>query len=181
MNKRFFFDADGVLFEYDRDAYCGENPLYLQKNRHYFRNLEPDRKMLKLMDSLNREIRYSKDEIFILTSLTNNGAIFNEHFHDKIISFNKWYPYIDIDHILISNTSKRDAVEYITNNPIRNEDVLIDDYNKNLIEWQDAGGTSIKYCNGINNPLSFDGLKLNDKTDEKENSITKMLDLLLNL
>jgi hypothetical protein len=90
----------------------------------------------------------------------NNGAIFNEHLHDKIFSLDKWVPYIDIDHILISVTSKRDAVEYIMNHELTSNDVLIDDYNKNLNDWRNAGGTAIKYCNGINSPDSFSGPRI---------------------
>lgn len=156
----FFFDADGVLFRYDRDAYVGEDPLWLRKNSHYFRNLEPDRRLLKVMDNLFKEIRYTGDNVYILTSLVNNGMIFNEHFHDKIVSFNKWFPYIDIDHIIISSGPKREVVEYITDNTLSDTDILIDDYNKNLLDWERSGGTSIKYCNGINNPDSFNGMRI---------------------
>lgn len=160
MNRRYFFDADGVLMHYERDAYVGENPRWLRKNEHYFRNLEPDRKMLKVFDELNRIFRYTQDELFILSSLSNNGMIFNEHLHDKLVSFNTWYPYMDIDHIIISVGPKRDVVEYITNNPVSSKDILIDDWNKNLEEWKKSNGTSVKYCNGINNPESFAGHKI---------------------
>ena len=57
-------------------------------------------------------------------------------------------------------TSKNDAVEYIKDHELTRDDILIDDYNKNLTEWSQKGGTSIKYCNGINNPDSFEGIKL---------------------
>lgn len=174
--KNFFFDADGVLFKYDRDAYCGEHPIWLRKGNHYFRDLEPDRKMLKAVDLLSREIRYTGDSIYILTSLVNNSMMFNEHFHDKIISFQKWYPYIDIDHILISSGPKREAVEYITGNSITDRDILIDDYNKNLEEWRTNGGTSIKYCNGINNPHSFNGSKIG-YDESSEEILQRLLDI----
>lgn len=164
MNRRYFFDADGVLFQYERDAYTGENPRWLKKNGHYFRNLAPDVKMLECMDILHNKVRYTGDEIFILTSLRSDGLIFNEHLHDKIVSFQKWYPYVDIDHILIATSPKRDTVEYITNNEITKRDILIDDFNKNLHEWQQAGGIAIKYCNGINTPASWSGGKFINET-----------------
>lgn len=158
--KTYYLDLDGFIVQYELDAYVGENPKYLRKNEHYFKNLKPDRKALELVDKLHEQCRYTGDEMFILTSIAMNGAIFNEHFHDKITWVHEWLPYIDIDHILISVTSKRDAVEYIRNHQLTENDILIDDYNKNLQDWRKAGGTSIKYCNGINNPDSFDGLKL---------------------
>ena len=175
--KKYFFDADGVLFLYERDAYVGENPVWLRKNEHYFRNLKPDKKMMEVVDKLHQKSRYTDDEIFILTSLRNDGVIFNEHFHDKITSFNKWFPYIDINHIIIATSSKRDTVEFITNNPISDSDILIDDFNKNLTEWSDAGGKSVKYCNGINNPFSWPGLKINENNDTADQIIEKIIKL----
>ena len=36
-------------------------------------------------------------------------------------------------------------------------DVLIDDYNKNLEDWREHGGLAVKYLNGINSADSFSG------------------------
>jgi 5'(3')-deoxyribonucleotidase len=133
--------------------------------------------MLELVDMLNAKLRYTGDTIYILTSLSDNGMIFNEHLHDKIVSFHEWFPYIDIDHVLISTGPKRDTVEYITNHVIKSNDILIDDYNKNLEEWRAAGGTSVKYCNGINNPNSFDGQKIGHYSSDA----SQMLNILMSL
>lgn len=157
MSKNYYFDMDGVAVKYDRSAYVGKHPLFLKKNQHYFRDLEPDRKILEVIDLLYQQSRYTGDNIYMLTSLMMNGAIFNEHFHDKVIWNNNWLPYLDINHILISVTSKRDAVEFIHNHCLTENDILIDDWNKNLIDWKAAGGTAFKYCNGLNSPHSYDG------------------------
>lgn len=176
MKKTYYLDMDGFLVKYDINAYAGENPLYLRKNEHYFRHLEPDRKALEFVDRLHARCRYTGDEMFILTSININGAIFNEHFHDKIYWNHIWLPYIDIDHILISVTTKRDAVEYIHNHKLTENDILIDDYNKNLFDWKASGGTSVKYCNGINNPSSFSGPKLfsTDSVDKMMEDINRI-------
>lgn len=158
--KRYYIDMDGVIVKYDRDGYIGENPRWLRSNGHYFRDLPPDRRMLAFVDKLVEICRYTGDELFVLTSLPAKGPIFNEQFHDKIVWLNKWLPAIDIDHILISVTTKRDAAELINDCVLTKDDILIDDYNKNLIDWEKANGTSVKYCNGINNPDSFNGKKL---------------------
>lgn len=160
MKKNYYFDVDGVLALYDRTAYEGDEPEFMKKNGHYFRNLEPDRKMLEVIDRMHQNARYTGDSIYILTSLPVNGAIFNEQMHDKITWIMQWMPYLKIDDILISVTSKRDAVEYIHNHILTKTDVLIDDYNKNLRDWSKVGGTSVKYCNGINSPESFNGTKI---------------------
>lgn len=158
--KRYYIDMDGVLVKYDRNAYKGDNPRFLRPNEHYYRDLEPDRKMLAFVDELIHSCRYTGDEVFILTSLPLSGSLFNEQFHDKIVWLSRWVPAIDIDHIIISVTNKRDAAEYINDCKLTANDILIDDYNKNLVEWNNANGTAIKYCNGINNPESFNGKKL---------------------
>lgn len=160
MHRNYYFDMDGVVVEYNIGAFTGDDPLYLQKNAHYFRDLEPDYRMLEVIDTMFKRSRYSGDHIYLLTSIPMNGAIFNEHFHDKITWINKWLPYLDINSILISVTSKRDAVEYIQNHQLSEKDILIDDYNKNLMDWQKNGGVSVKYCNGINTPESFDGIRV---------------------
>ena len=160
MHRSFYIDMDGVLMKYDKEAYTGENPIWLQKNAHYFRDLPPDRKALEFIDRLWEKCRYTGDEVFILTTLPMNSAMFNEHFHDKMLPLNKWVSYIDIEHILISVTAKNEAVEYIRDHKLTQNDVLIDDYNKNLASWQNAGGTAVKYCNGINDPNSWNGPKI---------------------
>lgn len=174
MDKNYYFDMDGVVAEYKKEAYTGEDPLWLRKNQHYFRDLNPDRKMLEVIDRMHQRSRYTGDRIYLLTSIPMNGAIFNEHFHDKISWAGTWLPYLGIDAILISVTSKRDAVEYIQNHQLSSNDILIDDYNKNLVDWQTHGGISVKYCNGQNNPESFTGPKI--YRDDSAESIIKLLD-----
>lgn len=160
MNKNYYFDMDGVVVEYDRKAYAGEDPLYLKKNAHYYLNLEPDRTMLEVIDRMHQNSRYTGDHIYILTSIHLGGSIFNEHLHDKVTWLSRWLPYLDINSILFSVTSKRDAAEYIMNHKLSENDILIDDYNENLNDWENHGGISVKYCNGINDPKSFPGRKI---------------------
>ena len=130
--------------------------------------------MLEVIDRMHQRSRYTGDRIYLLTSIPMNGAIFNEHFHDKISWARTWLPYLGIDAILISVTSKRDAVEYIQNHQLSSNDILIDDYNKNLVDWQKHGGISVKYCNGQNNPESFTGPKI--YRDDSAESIIELLD-----
>lgn len=163
--KNYYFDMDGVVALYDKSAYTGKNPKFLRKNEHYFLNLEPDRKMLEVIDNLYQKSRYTGNHIYLLTSISMNGAIFNEHFHDKILWASKWLPYLSIESILISVTSKRNAVEYIKDHKLSQNDILIDDYNKNLKEWNEAGGTAVKYLNGINSAKSYSLTKIKHTDD----------------
>ncbi len=161
---------DGCIVRYEREGYAGEEPPFLKKNGHYFGNLKPDENMLELMYRLYLMQVADPEayQVYVLTSIAGGSAIFNEHFHDKIVWLSKYAPYIDINHVLISVTSKRDAAEYITNHTITRKDILIDDFNRNLNEWVAAGGTAIKYYNGINSPDSFNGNHLRyDSTTDK--------------
>lgn len=170
MKRNFYFDMDGVLAVYEREAYIGsfeknafekEKPTFLQKNKHYFLNCKPDMKMLHVIDILWSAIRtghYGLDpesQIFIVTSIANHGTIFNEQFHDKIAWIGKWIPYFPIENLYVSVTEKREIGEMINNRLISFNDILIDDYNKNLQNWSAAGGRALKYCNGINDPSSW--------------------------
>ncbi len=176
MDRNYYFDIDGVIAIYHLEDYLGENPRYLRKNEHYFRNLNPDRTMLEVVDQMHQRSCYTGDHIYLLTSLPIEGSIFNEHFHDKIAWVNHWLPNLDISAILISITSKRDAAEYINNHKLSEKDILIDDYNKNLKDWAHHGGVAVKYCNGINSPASFDGIKI-FHNDTAENIIAQLNDI----
>ncbi len=174
--RHYFFDADGVLFRYERHAYAGLKPLYIQPNKHYFRDLKPDLKMLNLIQKLTLH-KKSSDEIYILTSVPNNELTINEHRSDKKFSFAKWYPSVKPCNIIISVIPKPDAAQHTIGTRLSSHDILIDDYNKNLNDWQSAGGTGIKYCNGINTPATFSGTKINKQTD----SVNHMLNVLLSI
>ena len=36
MDKNYYFDMDGVVAEYKKEAYIGEDPLWLRKNHSRF-------------------------------------------------------------------------------------------------------------------------------------------------
>lgn len=51
---------------------------------------------------------------------------------------------------------------------IKANDILIDDYTPNLLAWEAAGGTGIKFMNGINGTKgTWDGIRI-DKKDTPE-------------
>lgn len=156
-----YFDLDGVLMLYERDAYISENgrlPIYLLPGHHYFRDRQPDKWVLHLLEILMAHQRAtdSKDKTFILSSI-KVGNMFNEHFHDKLLRTMELIPQMPIENILFSVSEKHDCVPFITGKKLSTQDVLIDDFNPNLNAWTEAGGTAFKYCNGINNPSSYDG------------------------
>ena len=149
--KNYYFDMDGVLAQYERKAYEGDHPQWMEPGKHYFRSLPADKRIMQLIDSLHKACRYTDDHIFIITSI-QTGPMFNEHMHDKILWLNEHFPYFQISDILIATTPKNDVAEYLHGRVLSHRDILVDDYNKNLAEWQNAGGISVKYLNGLNSP-----------------------------
>lgn len=162
--RNYYIDMDGVLAVYDREAYKGDDPIWLQKGGHYFRDCKPDAAALQMAYGLYCYCLENGGNVYALTSLPANGPIFNEQVHDKQNWLRKYAPFIDTSHTLFCMTSKRDVVEYICNHELTKNDILVDDYNKNLNEWKQSGGTAIKYCNGLNDPNSFDGFSIRSDT-----------------
>lgn len=165
---------DGVLVKYSRQAYEGENPKYLRKGEHYYRDLLPDAKMQQVCKRLHDD---ENNKVFILTSITNDSKLYAEHIGDKKLWLEKYCPFIDTDTQLITTiSSKRDiinALYYPNKTTLQPNDILIDDFNRNLTEWRASGGTAIKYLNGINSPDSYNGLNIN--VESTADDIIKLL------
>lgn len=184
-----YFDMDGVAIRYDRSGYVEPNPPFMQKGTHYFRHLPPDEKMIKVIRILLTDYKDSVN-VFMLTSVCNIGSICLEQITDKIESVNEHIPELDTDTQFLAAVSsdKPDIAEFIKmfqqNGVLLNgaklgmDDILIDDWNKNLESWRAAGGRAVKYCNGINSPESFNGLILDENMSAED--IVKMLTVHLN-
>lgn len=149
----YWFDMDGVLVKYDRSGYIGEQPMYLRKGVHYFRDLQPDKKAMTVLKALSEK---SEHKIYILTTVTNIGALYKEHVLDKIDWLHRHCPFINTETQFVpAISSKRDVIESLRKpnaKMITRDDILIDDFNKNLNEWTIAGGLAVKYLNGLNSP-----------------------------
>lgn len=158
----FWFDMDGVLVKYNKNDFIGDNPPFLQLNKHYFRNLEPDNLMVKTLRYLHK---FTNHDIYILTTVSSDSDVQKEQISDKSMWLNKHCPFIDIKNQFIPVTDNKTATAINILNNIYNTDshqlspqnILIDDFNKNLNDWKNANGTAVKYINGVNNPDSFDG------------------------
>lgn len=179
MNKNYWWDQDGVLGVYERHAYKGETPLYMKKGEHYFSSICGDNRALKANELLHQRMD-STDNSYVLTTVSPLGDMFTEQVGDK----KKWLrvraPWIDVDtHFFPAVSDKRDMASMLTASTARKlskNDILIDDYNKNLQLWEEAGGTAIKYLNGVNSGESWSGLKITEEMTAEE-----IVDMLLSL
>lgn len=136
MQTRFFIDMDGTLAEWKNIA--SNNELY---QKGYYENLKPNNHILNETKNLIKE---GKD-IFILSSFLSDS---DYALKEKNNWLDKYLPELP--------KGKRIFVPYGDSkykyipNKITAFDYLIDDHTKNLLDWKEAGGTGIKFLNGIN-------------------------------
>ena len=139
--SRLFIDLDGTVARF-YDA----SPNYLEQmyEKGYFRNLQPYEEMtegIKLFMEQHKDV-----EVFALSAKVNGEPPYCEA--EKQEWLDEYLPEIDREHRLFTEIGRNKA-EYIPNG-ISNTDVLYDDYNKNLIDWENSGGVALKCHNNIN-------------------------------
>lgn len=172
---------DGVLALYERHAYPPESQLYCTLSKHYYRSVKPDKKMIRVFMALiridtlrdfNENVsKIDKIRMHILSSLTNRGDVYLEQMNDKKDWCRK---HIDASptknyNMHFAGSNKRYIGEALSDNrKLSRKDILIDDYNKNLQEWENAGGTAVKYCNGINSSDTWKGFCITENMTEDE-------------
>ena len=138
LKSRIFVDMDGTLCQW-----LAGTPFEDLFRRRYFLDLPA---MYNVVDAVKLLLNYEQIEIFILSAyledspyaLTEKHLWLDKHFGSVL----------DDEHrIFVPTTkSKADAVP----GGIREGDILLDDYSRNLIAWEAAGGTGVKLLNGVN-------------------------------
>lgn len=137
--KRVYFDLDGTLAEWK----TASTMLELQQ-KDYFFCLKPT----SLIPFANRLAKRRDIETMTLSQyLPDTYAL-----EDK----NRWCdiytPDIDKEHrvFIPYGVGKAEFIQKTLRRPLTMDDILVDDYSKNLKEWSVAGGTAIKWLNGTN-------------------------------
>ena len=134
--KRVFFDMDGVLAQWQEGM-----PIEFVSSPGYFARLPAEQ---NVVDALKMLAQFSNIELHILS------AVFEEphNVEDK----QKWIDQVigsDVKpqniHFVPTDQRKSGAIGNIGPN-----DILIDDYSKNIREWEEDGGTAIKMFNAVN-------------------------------
>lgn len=142
-----YFDMDGVLVKYEYAMYSPESKWDVAGS-HIFRNLQP---MEDSCEVLRRLIQLFRDEVHILTSVSDKTPeVRNEHIKDKMLWIEENIPSFNLCNFMACSGDKPNVITKIRGMRLNRMDILIDDYNPNLYAWQAAGGTAIKFINGIN-------------------------------
>ena len=163
--KKFFFDMDGVLAEYKEG--CGEEDL---AKKGYFRNLRPEQNMI---DALNMLLESGEELGISVCVLTK---VYPSKFQYSVREKMEWRSeflseLFDSEFVMVNGEEeeKSEAVSAMLGAGISEDYFLIDDYNSNLAEWMEAGGTAVKYVNTINDKNhSFIGNRLSYKMTAEE-------------
>lgn len=139
-SSRLFVDMDGTLARFHDEV------QYLERMYEpgFFRDLKPFRGAVESVREFMRQ--HPNVEVYILSSAIPGyppGCV-----QQKQTWLDKYLPEIDHEHRLFPEmgTDKSTVIP----GGIRATDVLLDDYNKNLEEWRQAGGQSVKFVNNIN-------------------------------
>lgn len=138
--KKVFFDLDGTLAEWRNEA---KREDLLEKG--YFISLKP---MTEMVDAAKR-LMENGFETYVISKYWTCG---DYALPEKKEWCAKYLPFIPADHLLFvpDEMEKAEIVKEITGVEVSRDDVLIDDYTKNLIEWTQSGGIGIKCINGWN-------------------------------
>lgn len=158
MQNQYFFDMDGTLAVYEREAYepFGNHPWYEKlRGTHYYRDLPAHLDMVRLV---SRHLSRHPERVWILTSIDHIPSMdFYQHAADKICWIQTYLPDLLPDHFLIVRSRKPEGIqtkslvaEKALGRPLCPGDHLYDDYNSNLEDWRSSGGRPIKVINGIN-------------------------------
>ena len=137
---RLFVDMDGTLARFHDEV------QYLERmyEPDFFTNLKP---FLGAVETVREVMRVHPDwEVYILSAAIPGDPPGCEK--QKNAWLDMHLPEIDRAHRLFPPIGA-DKSEVIPGG-IKETDVLLDDYNKNLEEWRTAGGVAVKFVNNIN-------------------------------
>ena len=146
-----YWDCDGVLLKYDYSMYdhIDGKPDWNEVGSHVFLECKPDPFIQKVTKRISAQM---PDDQAVLTTVsgTHGYEARNEQIFDKMFITAKEYPWINLCNFMACESEKRNAIGKIKGMRLTKSDILIDDYKNNLSAWRNAGGTAVKYINGIN-------------------------------
>lgn len=140
MKKRLFLDMDGTLARFhDVD----KNFIEAMWQQGFYTGLKPFENMVKGVKAFIKE--HPDVEVYVLSAVLDTDPPFVVS--EKNAWLDKYLPEIPMDRRIFTRAGENKAV-YI--GEIGPNDYLLDDYNKNLHEFEAAGAHAIKFRNDVN-------------------------------
>lgn len=154
MNKKVFLDLDGTLAKFNV-----RNALErFDKEVGFFAKLGAY-KGIEVVNELAKT-----NQLFIISASPNEQAD-----KDKMVWIQKYLPNVSIDNITLCRIrqNKAQIIEEKYSIKIDNNCYLLDDYTKNLNEWENFGGLGIKRLTSVadNSRKLWKGLQIKDLTE----------------
>lgn len=149
---RIFVDMDGTLAKWNNVEF---EQLF---EEGYYRNLEPNQELLNEVNSLISQ----GENVYILSAYLTESEYAKKEKQEWV---KQYLPELKEEKQIFVPYGTNKA-EYLKEHysPITNEDYLVDDYTKNLLEWKTYGGIGVKYLNGINHTRgTWQGLMIYEK------------------
>lgn len=185
----FWFDMDGVLAIYELSDYFKQNgnePLWLSEADYFAKRLVDHRAKTVFTYLAEQFDCHIISKVGYLSSLTLASTEREKYVSNHIKAKTSWLEKQFSTTILPGENyhfvtgSKSDTATLVLGRQLSSADILIDDYNANLEDWVAAGGTAIKYGNGINDIYSWYGPKISDIYSSREvlNMIAEVLTVL---
>lgn len=138
--KKLYVDMDGTLCRFhDADHRYIEN-MWTQG---FYKGLEPFKNLVAGLRLFMKD--HPDIDVYVLSAVLDTEPPFVEA--EKREWLHIYLPEIP-DHNMIFVPAGADKSAYV--GTASENDVLLDDYNKNLREWQEAGGTAVKFVNDVN-------------------------------
>lgn len=147
--KKIFLDLDGTLARFNVPNALNR----FDKEEGFFANL----KAYKGIEVVNELAK--NNNLFIISASPNEQAD-----KDKMTWLKKYLPNINVENITICRIGENKAkiIQNKYNFEINNNCYLLDDYTKNLNEWESLGGLGIKRLTSVsdNSTKKWKGLEL---------------------
>lgn len=143
--ERIYFDMDGVLADFDRGVeeilgFKGEwKEEYwdeMKKHPHFYYDLKPVEGALDLFKKTREQYG---DRCQILSAYPKPFRGIDEAYNDKIRWINRYLG----NGVTVNLVFREEKINYCNNSNC----VLVDDYDLNIDEWCDKGGTGILFKN----------------------------------
>lgn len=138
--KTIFFDIDGTLARFHDTEH---NYIEAMWQQGFYKNLEPFENIVEAVNYLSKRGRKYDVKVAVISAYLDTDPPFVQK--EKIEWIHKYLPNISDIRLVPAGADKSD---YIHND--ETEVWLVDDYNKNLIEWENQGSHSIKFVNDVN-------------------------------
>ena len=151
--KKIFLDLDGTLAKFNVPNALNR----FEKEKGFFFRLKPY-KGVEVIDPL---CKTHPQCVYIISASPNLAADI-----DKIKWVRKYIPSLPYNNIIICRCgeNKANAIRRKLGFSIDKECYLLDDYTKNLTEWEQAGGRGIKRITSVadNSTKKWQGLELKE-------------------